>query len=121
MHETIVAQSIFDTIKVEAQKLGAKPINAKISCGQLNPINDEVLNFAFDIIAKDTICEGLKLEVVHIPLKSTCKKCGYTFNFDIYSPGCGKCRSEDFDIAPDAPLLLETIEFEDKQENEDNS
>ena len=113
MHETIVARSVLATITAETQKLTARPLTAKISCGQLNPINDEALNFAFEIAAKGTPCEGIKLNVVHIPLRSTCKKCGETFDFDIYSSGCTACGSTDFTIAPDAPLLLEEIEFED--------
>ncbi|HIJ67535.1 MAG TPA: hydrogenase maturation nickel metallochaperone HypA [Planctomycetes bacterium] len=113
MHETIVARSIFSAVSAKAAELNARPISAKISCGQLNPINDEILKFAFEAAAKGTVCEQMKLEVVHIPLKATCKKCGKGFDFDIYSPACENCRSEDFEIAPDAPLLLEEIEFED--------
>jgi hydrogenase nickel incorporation protein HypA/HybF len=118
MHETMVAHSILSTVSAEATKLGAKPISAKISCGQLNPINDEVLNFAFEAAAKGTVCEGMKLEVVHIALKATCKKCGSSFDFDIYSPTCLDCGSGEFEITPDAPLLLEEIEFEDGKEDE---
>ena len=113
MHETMVAQSILSAIVAQADKLNARPISAKISCGQLNPINDEVLNFAFEVAAKGTVCEQMKLEVIHIPLKATCKKCGKGFNFDIYSPTCVECGSGDFGIGSDAPLLLEEIEFED--------
>jgi hydrogenase nickel incorporation protein HypA/HybF len=109
----MVARSILSAILAQAAKLNAKPISAKISCGQLNPINDEVLNFAFEVVVKGTVCERMKLEVVHIPLKATCKRCGKKFDFDIYSPACANCESEDFEIGPDAPLLLEEIEFED--------
>ena len=114
MHETMIAQSIVDAISKEADKHNAKPVGAKISCGQLSPINDEVMNFAFEIAAKGTICEGLTLEVVHIPLKANCESCSRTFEFDIYSPGCMYCSGTNINIQPDAPLLLEEIEFEDK-------
>jgi hydrogenase nickel incorporation protein HypA/HybF len=113
MHEMMVAESILSAILAQADKLGAKPISAKISCGQLNPINDEVLNFAFEAASEGTVCKQMKLKVVHIPLKATCKKCGKGFDFDIYSPACAKCGSSDFGIGSDAPLLLEEIEFED--------
>jgi len=43
MHETMVAQSLLATISDEAAKQNAKPIGAKISCGTLNAVNDEVL------------------------------------------------------------------------------
>jgi hydrogenase nickel incorporation protein HypA/HybF len=113
MHETMVAESLLSAISAQAAELNARPISAKISCGQLNPINDQILNFAFEVAAKGTGCEGMKLDVVHILLTATCKRCGKGFDFDIFSPACVNCESEDFEIGPDAPLLLEEIEFED--------
>jgi hypothetical protein len=35
------------------------------------------------------------------------------FEFDLYNPHCPGCRREEFDFEPDAPLLLEEIEFEE--------
>ena len=113
MHETMVAQSILAAISAEVAKIDAKPISAKISCGQLNPINDEALNFAFEIAAKGTPCQGMKLRIVHVPLKVTCEKCGKIFDFDIYLSACTDCGGVDISLGPDAPLLLEEIEFED--------
>ena len=60
MHEMMVAQSLIQIISDEAAKHDAKPVGAKISCGMLNPVNDEALRFAFEAIGKDTPCEGLK-------------------------------------------------------------
>ena len=112
MHETMVAQSIFETIAASAKEHNARAVNATISCGQFNPINDEVLNFAFDLIAKGTACEGMKLEIKHIPLTASCKQCGKKFDYDVYNPGCPECDSMEFNFQKDAPLLLENIELE---------
>lgn len=115
MHETVVAESVFETIVEQAKKLGVRPVCATISCGMLNPLNDEIVNFAFAAAAKGSICEGMKLNIVHIPLKAKCKSCGKTFEFDLYTEGCKSCKSPDIGFEPDAPLLLEDIEFEDKE------
>jgi hydrogenase nickel insertion protein HypA len=87
-------------------------IGARISCGTLNAINDEVLCFAFEAIAKGTSCEGIKLEIEHKPIRGQCKNCNEIFEFELCRPGCPKCSSEEFDLLADAPLLLEEIEFE---------
>jgi len=112
MHETMVAQSLLTTISAEAKKQSAKPVAAKITCGMLNAINDEILCFAFEAIARDTCCEGLKLEVEHKPLQGQCKSCNELFEFEVCHPACSKCGSEDFKLLPDEPLILETIEFQ---------
>ena len=111
MHEIAVAQSILTTISAEAEKQNAKPIIARISCGKLYAINAEVLGFAFEAIAKDTSCEGMKLVVEHKPIRGRCKNCDEIFEFELTSPSCPKCNSEDFGLLPDEPLILEEIEF----------
>jgi hydrogenase nickel incorporation protein HypA/HybF len=112
MHEMMIAQSLLETIIEEAAKQNAKPLSAKISCGTLNAINDEILCFAFEAIAKDTPCEGMKLQIEHKSMQGQCKKCNQSFDVKLSDPRCPKCSSDDFVLLPDAPLLLEEIELE---------
>ncbi|MHC4555323.1 MAG: hydrogenase maturation nickel metallochaperone HypA/HybF [Planctomycetota bacterium] len=115
MHETAVAESILHTIIEQAEQVNAKPISAIISCGQFNTLNDEVMGFAFETAAAGTVCESMTLNIKHVPLRATCKKCKILFDFDVYNPACSQCESMEFDFEPDAPLLLETIEFEENE------
>ena len=112
MHETMVAQSLLVAISDEAAKHNAKPIGAKISCGELSAINDEALCFAFEAVAKGTLCEGVKLEIEHKPMRGQCKKCNQNFDVELAQPRCPKCGSDDFELLPDAPLVLEEIELQ---------
>lgn len=112
MHEIAVAQNIFDTVLAEAKKQNAKPVSAKVSCGILNAINDEVLRFAIEAIVKGTVCEGLKLEIEHKLMQGRCRNCNEVFSVDFHQSLCPKCKVEDFDLLPDAPLVLEEIEFQ---------
>ena len=112
MHETMVAESLMEIIAEQAEKNNAKPVTAKISCGTLNPVNDEVLRFAFDAINKDTPCEGVTLKVEHKPIKARCKDCDIIFDIELSRPGCPKCGGDGFELQPDAPLILEEIEFQ---------
>ncbi len=112
MHEAMVAQSLLETISEEAAKHNGRPIGAKISCGKLSGVNDEALNFAFEAIAKDTPCEGMKLEIEHKPLQAQCRSCNQSFDIELSRPRCSVCGSEDFDLLGDAALVLEEIELE---------
>ena len=114
MHEMAVAESILHTILEQARRLGnPRPVSARISCGQFNAINDETMRFAFDAAGEGTLCQGMRLEIRHIPLQAACKPCQTTFEFDVHRPVCPNCQSTDYEFEPDAPLLLENIEFED--------
>lgn len=112
MHETMVAQSLITIISEEAAKQDARPVAAKISCGTLNPVNDEVLRFAFEAVAEGTLCEGIELHVEHKPLHAVCRSCGNDFVVEFSRPQCTECSGEDFELLPDAPLLLEEIDFQ---------
>jgi hydrogenase nickel incorporation protein HypA/HybF len=112
MHEAMVAQSLLGAILNEAAKQKGKPVGAKISCGKLYAINDEVLCFAFEAIAKGTPCEGVKLEIEHKPIQGRCRNCNQSFAVESSNLSCSQCGGEEFDLLPDAPLLLEEIEFE---------
>ena len=112
MHETMVAESLLETISAEAEKQQAKPVRAKMSCGTLNHINEDTLSFAFDALSKGTKCEGMELVVEQKPIKGECNQCGKIFEFEINNPVCSGCGSEDFKLLPDEPMILEEIEFE---------
>ncbi len=120
MHEMIVAQNLLEMIKIEAAKRNVEPVRAKISCGALNCINNETLTFAFKTIAMNTPCEGMVIEVEHKPISARCRNCDLVFEVKYCSPKCSKCDSEDFELLPDAPLVLEEIEFLDGVYNEQN-
>jgi len=112
MHETVVAQSLVETITAEAAKQGARPVSAKMSCGQLNGVNDEVLSFAFEALAKGTPCESMVLRIEHKPMQAKCHACDKPFDVSLSDAQCPRCAGEDFELLPDAPLVLEEIEFE---------
>jgi hydrogenase nickel incorporation protein HypA/HybF len=118
MHETMIAQSLLAAIAQEVAKLpNAKPVRAKVSCGKLYAINDEVLHFAFDAVAKGTPCQGVKIEFQTLPLEAMCKKCGKKFDLDIecIEQKCTHCGNDDYDVQPDAPLTLEQVQFEQEE------
>jgi hydrogenase nickel incorporation protein HypA/HybF len=112
MHETVMAQSLVETISQEARDRHAKPIRAKMSCGMLNAVNDEAVAFAFEVIARDTLCEGMRLEIEHKLLQARCRACDHVFTVDLAGVQCPNCGALDVELLPDAPLLLEEIEFE---------
>jgi len=114
MHEAMVAENIIESILSQVSKRKGRVICVVMSCGQMNALNDEAMEFAFNAAAEGTICKGAKLKVKHIPLKAICRNCSKKFNYNLYEPQCPKCGKNDFEIGEDAPLLLEEIEFEEK-------
>jgi len=113
MHEMMVADSLLRIILQQCQGRTGRPVSAQVSCGQLNAINDDILGFALEAIAKGTACEGVRLEVEHKPLQAECLACATVFAVGEGLPRCPSCGGDDFRLMPDAPLVLESIEFEE--------
>jgi hydrogenase nickel incorporation protein HypA/HybF len=118
MHEATVAQSLIEVILQEAETRHAKPVCARMSCGELNKINDDVLSFAFEAVAQGTLCEGMKLQIEHKPVQARCRPCGSVFAVDVSKIQCPDCHGGDFELLPDAPLVLDEIEFERADDGE---
>lgn len=114
MHESMVAQSVLDAILQESQQRNLYPVGAKISCGQLNGLNDDVFCFAFGALAEGTPCQGIKLTIEHKPVRAQCDNCAQVYAVDFDNPACSSCGSEAFRLLADAPLLLEEIDFREK-------
>ena len=118
MHETVLATQIYKLLLAETAKYPQKPITAKISCGAFAAVNDELLSEAFDAVIKGTGIEHLKLKIEHKPLQGLCGKCKQKFNLDLSNLKCSFCGCEDFQLLPDAPVMLEEIEFETEKKSE---
>jgi hydrogenase nickel incorporation protein HypA/HybF len=113
MHETVVAQNLLETILHESKQQEGRPISAKISCGQLDAVNDDTLNFAFEVIAQGTRCEGMTLQIEHKPVQARCERCNEVYAIvGLAEVRCPHCGRNGFELLPDAPLLLEEIAFE---------
>ena len=113
MHEASVAQYVLEAISKISEERQVRPKSALVSCGQLNALNNEAFALAFKAIAQGTLCEGLHLEIKHIPFRARCQACEQEFDIGTHTSACVHCGQDDFMLLPDAPLLLETIEFEE--------
>ncbi len=68
MHEYGIAENILKTALAEAEKHQAKQIfTIYVQLGQMNFLTTDVLQSAFEIVARDTIAEKAKIVVEEIP------------------------------------------------------
>jgi Zn finger protein HypA/HybF involved in hydrogenase expression len=54
------------------------------------------------------------LQIDHKPIQGRCRNCKGSFDIEFSHPMCTQCGSEDFEMLPDAPLILEEIEFQEE-------
>lgn len=113
MHEFAVTQSLLETASDYAQKNNAKRvISLNLVIGDLSGIIDESVQFYWDFISKDTICENSTLNFDHRNAVMKCMACEYQFIMDGELMPCPQCESMDIKIIAGDEFRLESIEIE---------
>ena len=78
MHEYSVMTQIVDSILTEADKRKATKVEeVDLEIGDYTLLGDEQLKFAYELMSKDTILEGSKLNIRHLEGKIKCTSCDY--------------------------------------------
>ncbi len=89
MHEYSVMRQLISALIEELEKKGINKIESvKVEIGELTFLYKEQLQFAYEVLSKDTFLEGSKLEVVNIDAEVSCPNCGYQGGIDyLEDPG----------------------------------
>jgi hydrogenase nickel incorporation protein HypA/HybF len=108
MHELGIAASILDSVEKEAKRHpGVHISKVGVKVGELAGVDQDALQFGFEVLVKDTAFEPLTLEVEYIPRVQRCPKCEHEFRMTEFDPRCPLCgdfgtrcvSGEELDIA----------------------
>ena len=114
MHEMAVTQSILDIALQHAERNGAGRVTAlNLVIGQLSSIVDDSVQFYWDIISKDTLCEGAALNFERIPAQMKCLDCGFTYTLSRGLEACPECDGFRVRVVAGDEFRLESIEVEE--------
>ncbi len=91
MHEVSLMMSIIDTALKTAEQENAERINRiSLQIGAKSGVVIDSLEFAFEMVSKNTIAEKATLEIESIPLRGECLNCGHQFEAEKFLV-CEKC------------------------------
>lgn len=113
MHELSVTESVLEIACKHAEKAQAKKVtDIHLVIGKLSSIIDDSIQFYWDIISKDTLCENAQLHFKRLPAKLVCTECGTHYELEndlIPCPNCGSARVR---VVSGDEFNLESIEIE---------
>jgi len=113
MHELAVTESVLEIACRHAEEAQAKKVtDIYLGIGRLSRIVDDSVQFYWDVISKETLCEGAKLHFKRIPAEMICLDCDtrYTLN-DELSP-CPNCSSANIRVVSGDEFNLDSIEIQ---------
>ncbi|USG99484.1 hydrogenase nickel incorporation protein HypA [Thermococcus argininiproducens] len=138
MHEWALADGIVRTAIEFARQHGKEKVLAlRIVLGELQDVNQEILEFAINEIKRGTIAEGAELEFVIEEAEFKCRNCETEWKLKDVKSGfderikedihfipevvhaflaCPKCGSRDFEVTKGRGVYLAAIKVEGDEE-----
>ncbi|HOK39877.1 MAG TPA: hydrogenase maturation nickel metallochaperone HypA [bacterium] len=119
MHEFSICSNLFNILNNEIKEkynLENKKINSiNIVIGKLNWIFPDIFEDCFKIIAKDTIFQNTKLNIISQPAIIKCIECSNEFEITEPIFICNKCYSNNIEIITGNQLYIESIDIEENK------
>jgi hydrogenase nickel incorporation protein HypA/HybF len=112
MHELAVTESILEIAQTHAANAGANQVtDIHIVVGQLSSIVDDSVQFYWEVIARDTICEKAILHFNRIPAELRCEECDSHYLLSQELTPCPNCGSNRVKILSGNEFRVESIEI----------
>ncbi len=113
MHELGVTQNILEIALRHAAGANANRITElNLVIGQLATIVDDLVQFYWDIISKDTIAEGAFIHFRRLPVELLCLDCGTQYAPSGDGFACPHCHGEKFKVVVGEEFYLDSISVE---------
>lgn len=113
MHELAVTESILRICRDEGEKRKLKCIKKiNIKVGELTGLVPNAVEYYFEIISKDTLAEGAKINIEKLPIKIECRGCNYKGLLERDKSTCPICKGYNFKIVNGNDFYIDTLEVE---------
>ena len=114
MHEFSIASAVVDTAVKHAD--GRRVIVVSLRCGRLRQVVPDALEFAFGIVARETVCEGARLDQEVVAARLRCDGCDRAWEIELPAFRCPTCGTADVAVLSGEELEVESIEIEEQED-----
>ena len=110
MHELSLSRAVVDTVVEHAG--GRRVAIVRLRVGDLRQVVPGTLRFYFGLSARETVCEGARLEQERVALRLGCPACAREWEPDTPRFRCPSCGGV-ADVLAGEELEVESIEVEE--------
>ena len=108
MHEFSIASAVVDTVVRHAA--GRRVTVVTVRCGRLRQVVPDSLDFAFGLVARETVCEGARLEQEQVAARLRCAACEREWEIELPAFRCPACGTGEVEVVSGEELEVESIE-----------
>ena len=111
VHELSLSSAVLNTVVKHAD--GRRVCSISLRVGQLRQVVPDTLDFYFEFVARDTVCEGARLQQELVPVQLCCADCGQEWAIDVPAFRCPGCGGGAIAVSSGDEFLVESIEVEE--------
>ena len=112
MHELAISSAVLESVLRHAE--GRRVTAVRLRVGHLRQVVPDSLEFYWDIVTRDGLCEGSVLEQELIQARLACTACAREWEIELPVFRCPSCGGADVRVAAGDEFEVESIEVEEE-------
>jgi hydrogenase nickel incorporation protein HypA/HybF len=113
MHELALAESIATVVERHAR--GRRVTRVEVAVGHLRQVVPPALEFAFELVTRDTVADGAELVLIEVPAAGRCRRCGEESTLAAFPFTCRACGGWDVEVTAGEELRVESLDVEEEE------
>jgi hydrogenase nickel incorporation protein HypA/HybF len=113
MHETALAESVIRIVEETARKNAAAAVRTvRLEIGRLSHVEPAALRFAFDVVKRNGLAHGARLEIVATDGTAWCMKCSQIVSLARLGDACPRCGSYQLQVTAGDEMRVKEIQID---------
>ncbi|SEA80245.1 hydrogenase nickel incorporation protein HypA/HybF [Thiothrix caldifontis] len=111
MHEMSLCESVLQVLENEAKCQHFSQVTAVwLEIGAMSGVEVDAMRFCFDVIVRNTLADGAKLEIIEIPAQAWCLDCAQTVSIQQRYDACPHCGSYQLQVIQGDEMRIKELE-----------
>ena len=111
MHEMSLAEGVLQLIENAAREQRFDRVSAVwLEIGELSGVEIEAMSFCFDVVTRDSIADGARLEIIALPGTGWCMKCAMTVPMAEVFGECPQCGGHQLQVTGGTEMRVKELE-----------
>jgi len=90
---------------------GGRILGLRLRVGVMSGVVPEAMRFAFDVVCRDTIAAGARLEIEAVPATCWCGVCRKEFPYADFLSECPRCHNVSGELRQGRELEIAAVEI----------
>ena len=113
MHEMSLCEGIVQVLETESSRQHFSTVKTVwLEIGALAGVEIAALRFGFEVVSRNTLADGARLEIIEIPAQAWCMGCSQSVTIQQRYDACPECGSYQLHVTGGDAMRIKELEVE---------